>query len=160
MNLNIFELDELLMQVEGIFDGWHSDGTAWSDYDETIRQKLLDFRTKYTYRTQGQKWQEMVKAGKVSEDTVPLRHYAQICEIADKKNQKILALQKQLQDLNNHMDEWKKDWLREADERSVQHKQSLAKIEELEFKLNNAEHYAAKKELEYLRLSQERGAAE
>lgn len=43
------ELDELLMWVTQILDGWHADGTAWSDWDESIRQKVIAYRTKYTY---------------------------------------------------------------------------------------------------------------
>lgn len=48
-NFPISELDDLLFHVETIFDGWHSDGTAWSEWDESVRQRLLDFRIKYTY---------------------------------------------------------------------------------------------------------------
>lgn len=47
--INHKELDELLMWVTGILDGWHADGTAWSKWDESIRQKVTEFRKKYTY---------------------------------------------------------------------------------------------------------------
>ncbi len=43
------ELDTLLCEVSGIFDGWHSDGTFWTEYDESIRKKIDEFRKKYTY---------------------------------------------------------------------------------------------------------------
>lgn len=43
------ELDTLLCEVEGIFDGWHSDGTAWTEYDESVRKRLMEFRLRYTY---------------------------------------------------------------------------------------------------------------
>jgi len=44
------ELDELLMWVSGILNGWHEDGTAWSEWDESVRNKVNEFRKKYTYR--------------------------------------------------------------------------------------------------------------
>src|SRR6476660_4905613 len=43
------ELEDLLYDVENIFDGWHSDGTAWTEWDESVRKRLLDFRVKHTY---------------------------------------------------------------------------------------------------------------
>jgi len=42
-------LDQLLCEVSGIFDGWHSDGTHWTEYDEIVRKKIDEFRKKYTY---------------------------------------------------------------------------------------------------------------
>ncbi len=43
------ELDSLLCEVSGIFDGWHSDGTYWTEYDQSVRNKIDVFRKKYTY---------------------------------------------------------------------------------------------------------------
>ncbi len=38
------ELHELLLQVDGIFKGWHSDeaGKHWSEYDKDIHKKVFD----------------------------------------------------------------------------------------------------------------------
>lgn len=46
---HLAELDNLLCEVSGIFDGWHSDGTYWTEYDESIRKKIDEFRNRYTY---------------------------------------------------------------------------------------------------------------
>lgn len=136
MNLNIYELDELLMQVETIFDGWKLDAD-WTDGDENVRQKLLAFRTQYTYRPVSFRWHEAARKEDLQEgDTVPLRCYADLCRMIDKKNVRIIAQNKQLDEF--------KDQVADRD----------AEIEELKERLKNAEHYAAKKELELLRLSQ------
>lgn len=49
-SLPINELDQLLYEVGTILEGWHQDGTAWTEYDEGVRNKVTEFRTKYTYR--------------------------------------------------------------------------------------------------------------
>lgn len=43
------QLDALLCEISGIFDGWHSDGTYWTEYDEGVRKRIDEFRKKYTY---------------------------------------------------------------------------------------------------------------
>lgn len=47
---SISELDKLLCEVSGVFDGWHSDGTYWTEYDESVRKRIDEFRKKYTYK--------------------------------------------------------------------------------------------------------------
>jgi hypothetical protein len=39
-------LDLLLFEISQVFDGWHSDGTAWSEYDESIRKRVTEYRVK------------------------------------------------------------------------------------------------------------------
>lgn len=34
------EMRQWLCNVSSIFDGWHSDGTAWSEWDETVRAQI------------------------------------------------------------------------------------------------------------------------
>lgn len=43
------ELNQLLFEITKIFDGWHSDGTAWSEYDESVRRRIIDFREKMAF---------------------------------------------------------------------------------------------------------------
>jgi hypothetical protein len=43
------ELEDLLHDVENIFAGWHSDGTAWTEWDESVRKRLMEFRIRHTY---------------------------------------------------------------------------------------------------------------
>lgn len=43
------ELDQLLFEITQIFDGWHSDGTAWSEYDEYVRQRIINFRRRMAF---------------------------------------------------------------------------------------------------------------
>lgn len=43
------ELDQLLFEITQIFDGWHSDGTAWSEYDESVRQRIIKFRRRMAF---------------------------------------------------------------------------------------------------------------
>jgi hypothetical protein len=43
------ELEGILMGVENIFGGWCND-ECWTDYDEKVRQKVLEFRKKHTYK--------------------------------------------------------------------------------------------------------------
>lgn len=34
-------LQDTLCEVAQLLDGWHQDGTAWSEWDESVRQKVL-----------------------------------------------------------------------------------------------------------------------
>jgi len=34
----------LLTDVAQVFDGWHADGTAWSDHDQSVRQRVSEVR--------------------------------------------------------------------------------------------------------------------
>lgn len=34
------DLKQLLCDVAAIFDGWHSDGTAWTEWDESVRERV------------------------------------------------------------------------------------------------------------------------
>jgi hypothetical protein len=43
------ELEDILMGVENILGGWCND-ECWTDYDEKIRQQLIEFRKKHTYK--------------------------------------------------------------------------------------------------------------
>lgn len=36
----VFEVRNLLPDVGQLLDGWHADGTAWSQWDETVRQRV------------------------------------------------------------------------------------------------------------------------
>jgi hypothetical protein len=40
------EQEALLCDVAQIFDGWHSDGTAWSAWDESVRRRVSDALSK------------------------------------------------------------------------------------------------------------------
>jgi regulator of replication initiation timing len=40
------ELDELLFHISQVFDGWHADGTAWSEWDESVRKRVTEYRIK------------------------------------------------------------------------------------------------------------------
>jgi len=31
---------ELLVRIAQIFDGWHQDGTAWTEWDESVRREM------------------------------------------------------------------------------------------------------------------------
>lgn len=34
------DLADLLTDIAQVFDGWHADGTAWSEWDESVRKRL------------------------------------------------------------------------------------------------------------------------
>jgi len=34
------EAQQVLSNIAAIFDGWHADGTAWSDWDESVRAEI------------------------------------------------------------------------------------------------------------------------
>ncbi len=38
------ELKQVLHEVMQVLDGWHGDGTAWSEYDESVRQSVSKFQ--------------------------------------------------------------------------------------------------------------------
>ena len=40
------ELPQLLSEIASIFKGWHSDGTAWSEYDQSVFEKLIAFQVR------------------------------------------------------------------------------------------------------------------
>lgn len=33
-------LTQLLIDIAQIFDGWHADGTAWTEWDESVRRRI------------------------------------------------------------------------------------------------------------------------
>jgi hypothetical protein len=39
----ISELQILLTDIAQIFDGWHADGTAWSEWDQSVRVRISGF---------------------------------------------------------------------------------------------------------------------
>jgi hypothetical protein len=41
-NQLISDLKVLLVDVAQIFDGWHADGTPWSEWDESVRRRVTD----------------------------------------------------------------------------------------------------------------------
>ncbi len=38
------DLESLLCDIAQIFDGWHADGTAWSEWDESVRKRLGEYQ--------------------------------------------------------------------------------------------------------------------
>lgn len=34
------DLRSLLVDIAQVFDGWHADGTAWSEWDESVRGRI------------------------------------------------------------------------------------------------------------------------
>lgn len=38
------ELRNLLCDVAQLLDGWHQDGTAWTEYDESIRKRVSEMQ--------------------------------------------------------------------------------------------------------------------
>jgi hypothetical protein len=36
------ELKVLLVDIAQIFDGWHADGTHWSDWDKSVRKRIAE----------------------------------------------------------------------------------------------------------------------
>jgi hypothetical protein len=38
----ISELKILLTDIAQIFDGWHADGTVWSEWDESVRRRVSE----------------------------------------------------------------------------------------------------------------------
>jgi len=34
------ELRDLLVDVAQLLDGWHQDGTAWTEWDENVRRRV------------------------------------------------------------------------------------------------------------------------
>ena len=39
-------LPQLLSEVASIFKGWHSDGTSWSEYDQKVFDRVLEFQVR------------------------------------------------------------------------------------------------------------------
>jgi hypothetical protein len=37
-------LHEVLCNVSQVFDGWHNDGTAWSEWDESVRKDVSEWQ--------------------------------------------------------------------------------------------------------------------
>lgn len=37
-------LSGVLCRVAQLLDGWHQDGTAWTEYDESVRREVADLR--------------------------------------------------------------------------------------------------------------------
>lgn len=44
MEITNQELKQTLHEVQQVLTGWHQDGTAWSDYDEQVRKKVLSIQ--------------------------------------------------------------------------------------------------------------------
>lgn len=44
------ELDDVLCDVSQVLDGWHQDGTAWSKWDEQVRQKVRELHERVVYQ--------------------------------------------------------------------------------------------------------------
>jgi hypothetical protein len=40
------DIESLLCEVSQVFDGWHQDGTAWSEYDESVRKRCAELQGK------------------------------------------------------------------------------------------------------------------
>jgi len=40
----IADLPSLLCDLAQLLDGWHNDGTAWSQWDESVRKRLIEFQ--------------------------------------------------------------------------------------------------------------------
>jgi hypothetical protein len=40
------DIESLLCEVAQVFDGWHQDGTAWSEYDESVRKRCAELQAK------------------------------------------------------------------------------------------------------------------
>lgn len=40
------EVDRVLIDVSQLLDGWHCDGTAWSEWDETVRKRVSELHRK------------------------------------------------------------------------------------------------------------------
>jgi hypothetical protein len=38
----VADLNDLLPCIAQLLDGWHADGTAWSEWDESVRQRVSD----------------------------------------------------------------------------------------------------------------------
>lgn len=36
------QLSDLLVDIAQVFDGWHQDGTAWTEHDESVRQRVSE----------------------------------------------------------------------------------------------------------------------
>jgi hypothetical protein len=47
------ELRQLLCDVAQLLDGWHNDGTAWSEWDESVRKRVLEMQLKLEPPTRG-----------------------------------------------------------------------------------------------------------
>lgn len=41
------EIKQTLYEVVCIFRGWHSDGTAWSEYDQSVLDKVLKLQKQF-----------------------------------------------------------------------------------------------------------------
>jgi phage-related baseplate assembly protein len=37
---SVEDIQRLLVDVAQIFDGWHADGTAWTEWDESVRKRV------------------------------------------------------------------------------------------------------------------------
>lgn len=37
-----------------LLDGWHADGTAWTEWDESVRKELLELQTSIPERESGE----------------------------------------------------------------------------------------------------------
>lgn len=44
--VNVHEWQEVLCCVAQVFDGWHNDGTAWSEWDESVRKRVGELQQK------------------------------------------------------------------------------------------------------------------
>lgn len=40
------EIDSLLCEVAQLLDGWKADGTAWTPWDQSIRDRVTDIRAR------------------------------------------------------------------------------------------------------------------
>jgi len=38
------DLRHLLCDVAQLLDGWHQDGTAWSEWDESVRKRVVEIQ--------------------------------------------------------------------------------------------------------------------
>jgi hypothetical protein len=42
--MNIEKLKDLLCHVHQLLTGWHQDGTAWTEWDEDVRKRVLEMQ--------------------------------------------------------------------------------------------------------------------
>lgn len=43
---SVSDLRSLLCDVAQLLDGWHNDGTAWTDWDESVRKRVSEWQSK------------------------------------------------------------------------------------------------------------------